>query len=709
MVPADLKKWSLFCFLLDGGQSHVKSERQNSGRHGYGGVGDTQTKSQPLKPPSDSMGDGQSQSIDVLVGGKSDGPTPPIRPTPSYDVSHYSEEKMIECAGGVWETFEPYVEFGKPLKVANWRSLCPLTANDTSSMASPDPKLPAEALEQTITVQCKRATPKPASLLTDLEKEYRDTRLEIDAALSVGNMRGNQTNLFLGQEDQITTKMSLGDVVHRKYDSDLTKVCVAQETILASPQAETSTSIIVGDNGNVHKEGEGADTSAAEPLAKLASWIRAPSFLFPSKKVQVREINLWYAPCETRTNTHYDGNHNILIVLKGTKTIELCPPGVIKGSPIHSAHANHPALWRSDELGWNVTIPPSFETELHAMRHNYKPKAVVVSISAGEAIFIPEGWWHSVESSANCLAVNFWFDHNTASTSMCAHPSKSHMLPHQAREVVRMCFDANFDRIANILLNEAQRNGESFFLSDEERLRGTDVKTRRKMMQRTLGNGSFLPNQSLLEGCHEINWNQVLTEGYSDQDLQTCLQSIAKELGGLQRRACQVEDPTPEKMAKELVAGIHCVALMLSVFLAHIKSDRDRDRRAVINLFANTFSHRKMHSEKENEAWRKWLFLEIILRLESEACFVLSRVWELHQPAEEAEDSFKLFFSSCSDADVGRKHFLFQVDNFKQKVLWRLITRDLMIVHYDRYIAAEIDDQGMQERLLAVEKEETPP
>ena len=673
---------------------------------GGGDINGNETQGQPLKPSCDSTRDGQVMNIDVLLGGKSDGvsdrgrPTPPIKPTPSYDVSHYSKEHVVDCIDVVWETFEAYVETGKPVKIANWRSMCPLAANDTSSMASPDPQIPGEALAQTITVQCRRARPKPASLLTEREKKFREARLEIDAALTVGDTTGDETNLFLGQEDQITTQMSLGDVIDGKYDSDLVKVCVAQETILASPQAETSTSIIVEENGKVHKEGEGTDTSAAENLATLASWIRAPSFLLPSDKVQVCEVNLWYAPCETRTNTHYDGNPNILIVLKGNKTIELCPPDAIRGSPIHSEHANHPALWRSLEAGWNCPIRPSFEEEVQAMRNNFKTRAVVVSISAGEAIFIPEGWWHRVESSADCLAINFWFDHNTASTSMFARPSSCHMLPHQAREVVRMYVDANFDRIAKIMLNEAQSNGDSFLPSREECLRATDVKMRRKILQRTLGNG---------RGANpDVTWNKVLSEGYSDQDLQTCLQSIAMEVEGLQRRACQIEDPTPEKMAKELVAGIHCVALMLSVFFSYIKSDRDRDRRAVINLFANIFSPRKVHSEMEKEAWRKWLFLEIILRLESEACFVLSRVWELHQPAEEAEESFKLFFSSCSDADVGRKHFLFQVDNFKQEVVQRLIVRDLMLVS-SRFCVIDIDDEGMQERLLAAERDDTPP
>lgn len=653
---------------------------------------------QPPKKSSDNSRDGQSQSIDVLVGGKSDGvsdrgrPTASIKSTPSYDVSHYSKENIIECPDTVWGTFEPYVETGRPLKIAHWRNMCPLAANDTSSMASPDPEIPAEALDQIVTVQCRRATPKPASLLTECEKECREARLEIDAALSVGDSRGNESNLFLGQEDQITTQMSLSDVVDRKYDSDLMKVCVAQETILASPQAETSTSIIVGDNGRVHKEGDGA--AAVEPLATLASWIRAPSSLLPSNKIHVREVNLWYAPCETRTNTHYDGNHNILIVLKGTKTIELCPSNVIRGSPIHSEHANHPALWRSVEVGWNCPVFPSFEKELHAMRNNFKSRAVVVSISAGEAIFIPEGWWHRVESSADCLAVNFWFDHNTASTAMFARPSSSHMLPYQAREVVRMYVDANFDRIANILLKEAQKYEKSFLSSREKRIRDVDIKMRRKIMQRALGDDAM--------------WARVASEGYSDLDLKKFLELIAWEAEGMQRRICEVEDPTPEKMIKELVAGIHCVALSLSVFLTHIKLDRDRDRRAVINLFVKIFSPHKVHSEMEKEAWRKWLFLEIILRLESEACFVLSRVWELHQPAEEAQESFILFFSSCSNADIGRKHFLFQVDNFKQKVVQRLINQDLMLVS-TRFSVIDISDQEMQERLLAAEREEAPP
>ena len=35
---------------------------------------------------------------------------------------------------------------------------------------------------------------------------------------------------------------------------------------------------------------------------------------------------------------------------------------------------------------------------------------MTVHLAAGDALFLPEGWWHSVTSSPGTLAVNYWYD-----------------------------------------------------------------------------------------------------------------------------------------------------------------------------------------------------------------------------------------------------------------------------------------------------------
>ncbi|CAN0547073.1 unnamed protein product, partial [Ectocarpus sp. 8 AP-2014] len=43
------------------------------------------------------------------------------------------------------------------------------------------------------------------------------------------------------------------------------------------------------------------------------------------------QINLWMGAMETTTNLHYDANHNLLFVLKGSKRVALLPPDMAAG------------------------------------------------------------------------------------------------------------------------------------------------------------------------------------------------------------------------------------------------------------------------------------------------------------------------------------------------------------------------------------------
>ena len=650
---------------------------------------------------------------------------PSITATSSYNENHYSEQRVIDCCVGaneddrttydkVWKTFEPYVTESKPLKIMDWRQMSSRNDSHANCMASLDPKIPTEALNCNITVQCKRARARPTSRMNEEEKEIYEARLAIDAALSVvDHSEGDETNLFLGQEDQITTHMSLADVVNGRYDSDLMNVYVAQETIMASPQSELSSSIFVYNNGvlKIRDSNDGVlkmsdGSTAAESLAVLAPWVRAPAFLLPQTVMCVREVNLWYAPKETRTNTHYDGNHNVLVVLRGSKTIELCPPDIIKGSPIHSEHANHPALWRALEVGGNCPVVPSFDEELQATSKSYKNTAIVASVSAGEAIFIPEGWWHRVESSADCLAISFWFDHQNASTSAFSQPCTSHMLPYQTREVMRAYMDAHFDRIALDLVKEARSHADDPFLllpSSEQKVRGADMVIIRSWNLGILGHASEHDQIS-------VDWRIIAQEGYSDEALRICQKNICAEIKSLQKKA---QDLTIHSVMTELSNSVDSIGLMLSLFLIFAQPTRENDRRAVINVFANLVPLFEVQSKEQTEAQRKWLYLEVVLRLQRQACFVLSQVWELHRPAKEAEESSNTFFSSCSDADIARRHILGQVESFKQEIVHRLVFRDLMLISGmpcgGIRGVVETDDRGIKSRLLAARGERALP
>ncbi|TYZ61268.1 hypothetical protein PybrP1_009569 [[Pythium] brassicae (nom. inval.)] len=112
------------------------------------------------------------------------------------------------------------------------------------------------------------------------------------------------------------------------------------------------------------------------------------------------QVNLWMAARPSRTGLHYDAYRNVLVVLHGRKTVTLYAPsesGNLYPHPVHSKSANHSRVDVSDP---DMMAHPKFA--------NAASQRFVVD--AGDALFIPEGWWHQVDSDASTIAVNFWFD-----------------------------------------------------------------------------------------------------------------------------------------------------------------------------------------------------------------------------------------------------------------------------------------------------------
>ena len=78
------------------------------------------------------------------------------------------------------------------------------------------------------------------------------------------------------------------------------------------------------------------------------------------------------------TRTHWDANENALLVVAGAKRVTLYPPGAA------------PAL---------KPVPPE---GLYAAAEPHEPcdGALQVIVRAGDTLYLPVGWWHSV----SCVA-----------------------------------------------------------------------------------------------------------------------------------------------------------------------------------------------------------------------------------------------------------------------------------------------------------------
>eukprot|EP00903_Cladosiphon_okamuranus_P008955 g8569.t1 len=159
-----------------------------------------------------------------------------------------------------------------------------------------------------------------------------------------------------------------------------------------------------------------------EVLSAIAGEFRTPSCV---PQQDLLQTNLWLGAMETTTNMHYDANNNLLFVLKGSKRVALLPPNMsagVQAMPVFSESANHSGL-RADQT---AAVVDSAE----ALRKG----AVYAEVAEGEALFIPEGWWHQVTSSHGTVAINVWF--KGTRPALCEVPSSRHMREYYLRCLV---------------------------------------------------------------------------------------------------------------------------------------------------------------------------------------------------------------------------------------------------------------------------------
>ncbi|CAN1762409.1 Lysine-specific demethylase JMJ31 [Linum perenne] len=138
---------------------------------------------------------------------------------------------------------------------------------------------------------------------------------------------------------------------------------------------------------------------------------------------ELMSINLWMNNAEARSSTHYDPHHNVLCIVAGRKKVTLWPPSatpLLYPMPIHGEASNHSSVALED---------PDFSLYPRAKYSMDYSQQVV--LSAGDALFIPEGWFHQVDSDNLTVAVNFWWQSNIMSNIL------EHMDAYYLRSIMR--------------------------------------------------------------------------------------------------------------------------------------------------------------------------------------------------------------------------------------------------------------------------------
>ncbi|MEL6548448.1 MAG: cupin-like domain-containing protein, partial [Myxococcota bacterium] len=93
--------------------------------------------------------------------------------------------------------------------------------------------------------------------------------------------------------------------------------------------------------------------------------------------------------------------HNLLLQCEGEKRFWLAPPGAGPLLGRNSRFSRAPNFARADLE--SMTPPKGDGTEQGAA------KIYGCTLQAGQALYIPPGWWHQVRSESAGTSINIWF------------------------------------------------------------------------------------------------------------------------------------------------------------------------------------------------------------------------------------------------------------------------------------------------------------
>ncbi|XP_061599223.1 bifunctional peptidase and (3S)-lysyl hydroxylase JMJD7 [Cololabis saira] len=130
-------------------------------------------------------------------------------------------------------------------------------------------------------------------------------------------------------------------------------------------------------------------------------------------------VNFWLGEESAVTSMHKDHYENLYCVVSGEKRFILLPP---TDRPFIPYGVYQPAVYRrqdggefeivdqtdSDKVPWIPLDPLDPDLERYPDYRQAHP--LCCSVKAGEMLYLPSLWFHHVQQSHGCIAVNFWYD-----------------------------------------------------------------------------------------------------------------------------------------------------------------------------------------------------------------------------------------------------------------------------------------------------------
>ena len=202
---------------------------------------------------------------------------------------------------------------------------------------------------------------------------------------------------------------SVGDAVYLAQHELLTQVPVLAASVLTPDYCCLIDAAAYASGGDFGDGGGGGGVSAGEK--KLATMLAASSAAphgctcapasGPAPAPDVA-VNAWLGPVGTRTPLHRDSPHNILAQVYGAKRVLLFAPAPAAAMCPVAAGALAANTSAADPLRPKEATAVGDEGLCAAPVYDAR-------LRAGEALYIPPGWWHDVSALSSCASVSFWW------------------------------------------------------------------------------------------------------------------------------------------------------------------------------------------------------------------------------------------------------------------------------------------------------------
>ncbi|KAL8795261.1 MAG: hypothetical protein Q9195_002272 [Heterodermia aff. obscurata] len=145
-----------------------------------------------------------------------------------------------------------------------------------------------------------------------------------------------------------------------------------------------------------------AQASISDLPEQLRNDLPTPKFVSDAGKGDIYDTNLWLGVAPTYTPLHRDPNPNLFVQLAGRKIVRLLPPEA--GQEIFSAVVaalgrDASTIFRGDEM-MHGDEKRLLEDQIWCDRDAGKSSGFPgheTSLSSGDGLFIPKGWWHSIK------------------------------------------------------------------------------------------------------------------------------------------------------------------------------------------------------------------------------------------------------------------------------------------------------------------------